>query len=179
MLLVSLSRSERVPPLIFRLTTGGRRLRSAALLSALARGSATKVNSSGRKRSTRCPQLRLAEDGEHPRTARKSRHLAHPGQRQRPIGRWCEGPVPRPAPHPKPSILGPAARWRAIVPAPGTWTPESAAGASHWYPFRHRLRNRSISLTPITNPLLSPGHANPGPPLHLPHASAYFTLALV
>ena len=53
MLLVSLPRSERVPPLIFRLTTGGRRLRSAALLSALARGSATKVNSSGRKRSTR------------------------------------------------------------------------------------------------------------------------------
>ena len=48
MLLVSLPRSERVPPLIFRLTTGGRRLRSAALLSALARGSATKVNSSGR-----------------------------------------------------------------------------------------------------------------------------------
>ena len=46
MLLVSLPRSERVPPLIFRLTTGGRRLRSAALLSALARGSATKVNSS-------------------------------------------------------------------------------------------------------------------------------------
>ena len=53
MLLVSLPGSERVPPLIFRLTTGGRRLRSAALLSALARGSATKVNSSGRKRSTR------------------------------------------------------------------------------------------------------------------------------
>ena len=127
----------------------------------------------------RRPQLRLAEDGEHPRTARKSRHLAHPGQRQRPIGRWCEGPVQRPAPHPKPSILGPAARWRAIVPAPGTWTPESAAGGSHWYPFRHRLRNRSISLTPITNPLLSPGHANPVPPLNLPHASAYFTLALV
>ena len=49
MLLVSLPRSERVPPLIFRLTTGGRRLRSAALLSALARGSATKVNSSGRE----------------------------------------------------------------------------------------------------------------------------------
>ena len=38
MLLVSLPRSERVPPLIFRLTTGGRRLRSAALLSALTFG---------------------------------------------------------------------------------------------------------------------------------------------
>ena len=47
MLLVSLPRSERAPPLVFRLTTGGRRLRSAALLSALlsapARGSAAKV----------------------------------------------------------------------------------------------------------------------------------------
>ena len=52
MLLVSLPWSERVPPLIFRLTTGGRRLRSAALLSADARGSAMKVNSSGKKRST-------------------------------------------------------------------------------------------------------------------------------
>ena len=52
MLLVSLPWSERVPPLIFRLTTGGRRLRSAAFLSADARGSAMKVNSSGKKRST-------------------------------------------------------------------------------------------------------------------------------
>ena len=52
-LLVLLPSGERVPPLIFRLTTVGRRLRSAAWLSALARGSATKVNSSGKKRSTR------------------------------------------------------------------------------------------------------------------------------
>ena len=53
MLLVSLPCWERVPPLIFRLTTGGRRLRSAGLLSAPARGSTMKVKSSGRKRSTR------------------------------------------------------------------------------------------------------------------------------
>ena len=52
-LLVVLPFGERVPPLIFRLTTVGRRLRSAALLSAFARGSAAKVNNSGKKRSTR------------------------------------------------------------------------------------------------------------------------------
>ena len=52
MLLVSLPGAERVPPLILRLTTGGRRLRSAGLLSAPARGSTMKVNGSGRKRST-------------------------------------------------------------------------------------------------------------------------------
>ena len=59
MLLVSLPCSERVPPLIFRLTTGGRRLCSAALLSALTRGSATKVNNSGKKRSTRWHSTRM------------------------------------------------------------------------------------------------------------------------
>ena len=45
-ILVSVPRWERVPPLILRLVTSGRRLRSAALLSAGTSGSATKTNSS-------------------------------------------------------------------------------------------------------------------------------------
>ncbi len=53
MRLVSLLCSERVPPLIFRLTAVGRRLHSAALRLAFIRGSATKVNNCGEKRSTR------------------------------------------------------------------------------------------------------------------------------
>ena len=48
MLLVSLPCPERIPPLILRLTTGGRRLRSAGLLSAPARGS-TMLNNEGEK----------------------------------------------------------------------------------------------------------------------------------
>ncbi len=47
-LLVSLPCSGRVPPLIFRLTTVGRRLRSAGT-----RGPAAKVKNSGKKRCTR------------------------------------------------------------------------------------------------------------------------------
>ena len=45
-ILLSVPRSDRVPPLIFRLTTRWRRLRSAALLSGGASGSATKTKSS-------------------------------------------------------------------------------------------------------------------------------------
>ena len=45
-ILLSVPCSERVPPLILRLTTKWRRLRSAALLSAGASGSATKTKSS-------------------------------------------------------------------------------------------------------------------------------------
>ena len=45
-ILVSVPCSERVPPLILRLTTKGRRLRSAALLSEDTPGAATKTNSS-------------------------------------------------------------------------------------------------------------------------------------
>ena len=52
-LLVSLPWSEQVPPLILRLTMGGLILRSAALLSAGICGSVTKINNSGKKRSTR------------------------------------------------------------------------------------------------------------------------------
>ena len=45
-ILVSVPWTDRVPPLIFRLITTGRRLRSAALLSGGAPGSATKTKSS-------------------------------------------------------------------------------------------------------------------------------------
>ena len=60
MLLVSLPCPGRVPPLIFRLTAVGRRLRSAALSSAFIRGSATKVNYCGEKRSTRGHGIRMS-----------------------------------------------------------------------------------------------------------------------
>ena len=43
----------------------------------------------------------------------------------------------------------------------------------------HCFRNRSISLTPITNPSHLQRPANPVLPSNLPHPSAYFTLALV
>ena len=45
-ILVSVPRSERVPPMTLRLTTRGRRLRSAALLSEGTPGAATKTKSS-------------------------------------------------------------------------------------------------------------------------------------
>ena len=51
--LVLLPLGERLPPLILRATTCGRRALSAALLSEGTIGSSTKVNSSGKKRSVR------------------------------------------------------------------------------------------------------------------------------
>ena len=55
--------SERVPPLILRLMTRWRRLRSAALLSAGTSGSATKTKSSLMWRSMRRHSLAWAADG--------------------------------------------------------------------------------------------------------------------
>ena len=54
---VSVPWSERVPPLILRLVTRWRRLRSAALLSAGTAGSATHTNNSGRWRWMRRQSL--------------------------------------------------------------------------------------------------------------------------
>ena len=62
-ILVAVPWSERVPPLIFRLITTGRRLRSAALLSGGAAGSATKTKSSLTWRSMRRHSLAWVADG--------------------------------------------------------------------------------------------------------------------
>ena len=62
-ILVSVPAAERVPPLILRLITTGRRLRSAALLSGGTSGSATKRKSSLMWFSMRRHSLVGAADG--------------------------------------------------------------------------------------------------------------------
>ena len=64
--------SERVPPLIFRLVTRCRRLRSPALFSEGTSGSATKTNNSLMKRSMRRQSLPWTAKG----SSRKGRHRA-------------------------------------------------------------------------------------------------------
>ena len=120
-----------------------------------------------------CPSPRA---GGNPRTVRKSRPPARPHRSRRPIGQWCGDPVPRPPPWPRRSSLTPAATWRTT--APGAWATESDADAKPWHP---------SATVPGTAPF--PSHPSPyslslqdrltQSSTTLPHASAYFTLALV
>ena len=71
-ILLSLPCSERVPPLILRLITRWRRLRSAALLSDGASGCDTKTNSSLMCRSIRRQSLACTANG----SSRKGRYSA-------------------------------------------------------------------------------------------------------
>ncbi len=94
--------------------------------------------------------LRLAKGGrEPPVSARISR--------RRPIVQWCEGPVPRLAPHPKPPILGLTDRCRAIIPALWVSAPEKAASAAPWHPS-------------ATVPEIGPSASHPSPAPPRPHS---------
>ena len=71
-ILLSVPRSDRVPPLTLRLMTRWRRLRSAGLLSAGTSGSATQTKSSLMWRSMRRHSLPWTADG----SDRKGRQMA-------------------------------------------------------------------------------------------------------
>ena len=111
-ILLSLPCSERVPPLIFRLITRWRRLRSAALLSDGASGCDTKTNNSpyqvrGRLlmcRSIRRQSLACTANG----SSRKGRHSAS----NRSSSANCPRDSGRPRPPPMPGL------WRKAVALP-------------------------------------------------------------
>ena len=84
----------------------------------------------------------------------------HPRRRRQPTIQWYGGPFPEPPPSWRRSSPGPAARWSASAPSPSAWTPESRRCTSPTF-ISHCLRNRSISLTPITNPSQFLRPANP------------------
>ena len=130
---------EQVPPLIFRLTTRGRRVRSAALLSEGRAGLATKVKSSLINASMRRHNLPCTAEGSSKPKPRWDVHLTEAGNRAgRLYGmprlliaglsgtavspRLCGWPVRqgicRPSPAPPPCFPSTDCRWPPLSSSP-------------------------------------------------------------